>query len=143
MTAKPIVLPDVASLRAQGLDIRTLGYLEAPLFYALMKRAGAVVFPSRYEGFGLPPLEAMRLGVPTVVSTCGALPEVCGDGAEYVHPDDARGLASTLSRLTADATVRAKAIAAAKARAAGFEWKKAAEQTLAVYREAVSEASTR
>lgn len=133
----------VARLRAQGLDIRTLGYLEAPLFYTLMKRAGAVVFPSRYEGFGLPPLEAMRLGVPTIVSTCGALPEVCGEGAEYVHPDDARGLASTLSRLTGDVAVRATAIAAAKARAAGFEWKKAATQTLEVYREAISEASAR
>jgi|CXWL01.1.fsa_nt_gi glycosyltransferase involved in cell wall biosynthesis len=128
----------IASFRAQGLDIRTLGYLEAPVFYALMRQAGAVVFPSRYEGFGLPPLEAMRLGVPTVVSTCGALPEVCGEGARYVHPDDARGLASTLLKLTRDAGARATAVAEAKAQAAHFEWKVAAMQTLAVYREAVA-----
>lgn len=128
----------IASLRGQGLDIRTLGYLEDALFYALMKRAGAVIFPSRYEGFGLPPLEAMRLGVPTIVSTAGALPEVCGEGARYVHPDDARGLATTLERLLTDSQARGQAIADAKVVAARYAWRKTAQETLAVYRELAS-----
>ena len=63
-----------------GLDIRPLGFLAEPLLWALMAAAPVFVFPSRDEGFGLPPLEAMALGTPVVVSTAARLPEVCGDG---------------------------------------------------------------
>lgn len=108
--------------------MRHLGYLGDPVFYALMKRARVFVFPSRYEGFGLPPLEAMRLGVPTVVSREGALPEICGDGALYVDPDDAEGLAAQLSR--ADAKLGQRGLA----RAREFEWAKTALATAELYR---------
>ncbi len=78
----------IATLRADGFDIRPLGYQSSEVFYELMRRASVFVFPSLYEGFGLPPLEAMRLGVPSIVSTGGSLPEVCGGGAIIVRPDD-------------------------------------------------------
>lgn len=126
----------VQRLKEQGLDVRPLGYLQDSVFYALMKRAGVFVFPSRYEGFGLPPLEAMKLGVPTVVSTAGSLPEVCGDGALQVGPDDAEGLAAALGRLLTDAPARAALAKKGRARADGFTWQRAAERTLAVYRAA-------
>ena len=92
-----------------------------------MRRARVFVFPSRYEGFGLPPLEAMRLGVPTVVSTEGALPEVCGDGALQVGPDDVEGLAAAIGK--ADAALGRRG----RARAQQFQWSKTARRTLEIY----------
>ena len=124
---------EVARLKGKGLDVRALGYLADPVFYALMKRAGLFVFPSRYEGFGLPPLEAMRLGVPTIVSNAGSLPEICGDGAAYVEPDDVEGLATLLSRWAADAVTRAGWSARAQARAARFTWAESARLTASLY----------
>ncbi len=62
----------VARMRSEGHDIRPLGYQSEPVFFELMRRAAVFVFPSKYEGFGLPPLEAMRLGTPAIVSTTGA-----------------------------------------------------------------------
>ncbi len=123
----------IANLKAAGHDVRPLGYLAEPLFYELMRRAAVVVFPSRYEGFGLPPLEAMRLGTPTIVSTAGALPEVCGDGALAVHPDDAAALADHLQRLIASPEERERWRAKGQARAAAFTWKAAARATAEVY----------
>lgn len=131
----------ITRLRAAGVDVRPLGYLEAPVFYALMRRATAFVFPSRYEGFGLPPLEAMRLGVPTVVSTAGALPEICGGAAIAVDPDDAEALAGTILRLLNDPKERSDRAEAGRARAAGFTWSRAAAGTLAVYADALGEES--
>ncbi len=124
---------ELARAKENGLDVRALGYLADPVFYALMRRAGTFVFPSRYEGFGLPPLEAMRLGVPTIVSTAGALPEVCGDGALYVEPDDAVGLGKHLARLSDDAAARAALVQRGSARAATFTWDQTARRVLALY----------
>jgi glycosyltransferase involved in cell wall biosynthesis len=121
----------IARMREQGHDVRPLGYLDAPVFYALMRRASVFVFPSRYEGFGLPPLEAMQLGVPTIVSSGGALPEVCGDGAEYVSPDDAAGLSDAIVRALHDGRPLA---ARGKAQAVKFTWKECADKTLEVYK---------
>jgi glycosyltransferase involved in cell wall biosynthesis len=120
----------IARLRDAGHDVRPLGYLEAPVFYALMKRASAFVFPSRYEGFGLPPLEAMRLGVPTIVANAGSLPEICGDGAEYVSPDDVQGLADAIVRALRDGRALAEK---GRARTAAFTWAECARRTLDVY----------
>jgi glycosyltransferase involved in cell wall biosynthesis len=123
----------VQALKARGVDVRPLGYLDERVFYALMRRAGVFVFPSRYEGFGLPPLEAMHLGVPTIVSTAGSLPEVCGDGALAVDPDDAAGLVSHLDALLGDAAKRAEWSRRARARASHFRWKRTAAATERVY----------
>ncbi len=124
---------EVLRLKARGLDVRALGYLPDPVFYALMRRASVFVFPSRYEGFGLPPLEAMRLGVPTIVSTEGSLPEVCGDGALQVRPDDVGGLAEVLSTWLGSEAERATWRQRGLARAAGFSWATTARVTSAIY----------
>jgi glycosyltransferase involved in cell wall biosynthesis len=113
---------------AAAPHVRALGYLKDPLFYALMRRASLFVYPSRYEGFGLPPLEAMRLGVPTLVSNAGALPEVCGGGA-CVTAD----LAFDLARLMRDEPARRELAQRGREHAARFTWTRCAEQTLQVY----------
>ncbi len=127
----------IERMRAEGHDIRPLGYQEAPVFYALMRRAAVFVFPSRMEGFGLPPLEARRLGVPTIVSDAGALPEVCGDAALAVRPDDAEGLAAALARLLHSKDERWAWAERGRERAARFTWKACAQATLAAYQAAL------
>ena len=124
---------DITRAKEAGLDVRALGYLADPVFYALMKRAHVFVFPSRYEGFGLPPLEAMRLGVPAIVSTAGALPELCGDAALQVDPEDEGALAVQLARLLDDPTARARLAQRGKDRAAELTWEETARQVLALY----------
>ncbi|MDP1822474.1 MAG: glycosyltransferase family 1 protein [Archangium sp.] len=124
---------ELRRVRDRGVDVRPLGYLADPVFYALMKRAGVFIFPSRYEGFGLPPLEAMRLGVPTIISTEGSLPEICGDGAAQVAPDDVNGLAELLSSWLTSSSERERWAGKAKARAADFSWRNAARLTASLY----------
>jgi glycosyltransferase involved in cell wall biosynthesis len=99
-----------------------------------MAAAPVFVFPSRDEGFGLPPLEAMALGAPVVVSTAAALPEVCGDAAIQVDPDDAGALATALQRLLDEPEERRRRAAAGRARAAGFRWDAVAAHLVQVYR---------
>jgi glycosyltransferase involved in cell wall biosynthesis len=127
----------VAQLRASGMDIRPLGYQPDAVFYALIRGASVFVFPSRYEGFGLPPLEAMRLGVPTIVSNAGSLPEVVGESALRVAPDDAQSLAEHLSRLLSTESERADWSRKGKERTQDMTWRKTAEATLEVYRKAL------
>jgi glycosyltransferase involved in cell wall biosynthesis len=128
----------VARARSEGADIRPLGYQPDSIFYELMRRASVFVFPSRYEGFGMPPLEAMRLGVPTVVSTAGALPEICGSGAIQVPPDDADGWTAKLEGLLKSPELRRTWAGAGKERSAQFTWDETARQTIQVYRSALA-----
>jgi glycosyltransferase involved in cell wall biosynthesis len=81
----------------------------------------------------LPPLEAMRLGVPTIVSNAGSLPEVCGEGAWQVGVDETQGLAEKIDVLFGNPTLASSLAQAGQARAKTFTWDKTAEQTLAVY----------
>jgi len=127
----------VARMRSEGHDIRALGYQSEAVFYELMRRATVFAFPSRYEGFGLPPLEAMRLGTPAIVSTTGATPEVCGDGAPAVRPDDAEGLAEAMERLMSSDAERRRWAEAGRAQAARFTWARCAEDTLTAYEQAL------
>ncbi|WP_163782264.1 glycosyltransferase family 4 protein [Myxococcus vastator] len=127
----------ISRMRSEGFEVRSLGYQSDAVFYELMRRAAVFVFPSRYEGFGLPPLEAMRLGTPTIVSTAGSLPEVCGDAALSVGPDDANGLARALDRLLHSPEERRALAERGKAQAAKFTWKRTAEGTLAAYEAAL------
>lgn len=127
----------VAAAKSAGLDVRLLGYLADPVFFALMKRATVFVFPSKMEGFGLPPLEAMWLGTPTIVSDVGALPEVCGDGALKVRPDDPQGLATLLEELFASPQKRAALAKAGMKQARKFTWDAVARQYAQVYAEAL------
>ncbi|MET0406087.1 MAG: glycosyltransferase family 1 protein [Cystobacter sp.] len=123
----------VERLRAAGHDIRALGYQPESVFYEVMRRAAVFVFPSRYEGFGLPPLEAMRMGTPAIVSTTGATPEVCGDAAPAVHPDDAEGLAEVMDRLLRSEDERRHWAERGARHAAAFTWARCADETLAAY----------
>jgi glycosyltransferase involved in cell wall biosynthesis len=133
----------VADAKSMGLDVRPLGYLADPVFFALMRRATAFVFPSRAEGFGLPPLEAMWLGTPTIVSDVGALPEVVGNGALKVGPDDAPALAESLRMLFHSPQKRAALSRAGQKQAQKYRWDDVAHAYADVYAEALEEPARR
>ncbi|MCL6647698.1 MAG: glycosyltransferase family 4 protein [Chloroflexi bacterium] len=113
--------------------VRFLHYVPADDLPALYGAALGFVLPSRYEGFGLPVLEAMACGAPVVTTTAGALPEVAGEAALLVPPDDPPALAAALARLWDDPELRQRLIAAGQARAQHFTSEREARQTLAVY----------
>jgi glycosyltransferase involved in cell wall biosynthesis len=104
----------------------------------LYNAARFLVFPSLYEGFGLPPLEAMACGTPVIASNAGAVPEVVGSAGLLVDPQDVDGWAETMARLWSDETLREDLRARGRERAAQFSWERAARETLAVYREALA-----
>jgi glycosyltransferase involved in cell wall biosynthesis len=89
---------------------------------ALLREATVFAYPSRYEGFGLPPIEAMAAGVPVVATRAGSLPEVCGDGADLVPPQNAEALAAALGRVLDDAAHRAALVERGHRVAAGYDW---------------------
>jgi len=96
------------------------------------------VTASLYEGFGLPPLEAMAAGCPCLVSEAGSLPEVCGDAALYCDPRDESGVASRIVEIATDAELRNRLIASGRARARDFTWERCATATLAELDRAVA-----
>jgi glycosyltransferase involved in cell wall biosynthesis len=99
---------------------------------ALLEDAACLAFPSTTEGFGLPPLEAMLLGCPAVVAPCGALPEVCGDSAIYVDPNDEAGWVEAIAALVEGGELRDRASARGRQHASRFTWRRAGEQLLGV-----------
>jgi glycosyltransferase involved in cell wall biosynthesis len=102
---------------------------------ALYSGARALVFPSLYEGFGLPPLEALACGTPVIASNQGSLPEIVGDGGLLLEPDDMEGLAGAMEKLLNDDTLWGDLREKGLAHAARFSWEKTARETLAVYQE--------
>jgi glycosyltransferase involved in cell wall biosynthesis len=105
---------------------------------ALYRLASVFVFPSLYEGFGLPPLEAMAAGAPVVASNTSSLPEVVGDAALLVDPMDAGAIADAMARVLTDQTVRDDLIARGHARVKAFSWERSVARVQAVYEEVVS-----
>jgi glycosyltransferase involved in cell wall biosynthesis len=101
-----------------------------PLLY---NAATVFAYPSRYEGFGLPPLEAMACGTPTIVAHASSLPEVVGDAALRVPPDDIAGWASALWRLLGDGALRAELRQRGLARAGQFSYERVVQETLEIY----------
>jgi glycosyltransferase involved in cell wall biosynthesis len=97
--------------------------------------AQAAVLPSFYEGFGLPPLEAMGLGTPVVVSDRASLPEICGDAALYIDPDRPDTLAGTLDRLAGDSALRQDLVERGRKRVQAFSWEATLQKTLPVIEE--------
>ena len=96
-------------------------------------------YPSLYEGFGLPPLEAMLAGTPVLATTAGALPEVVGDAAVLVDSGDSDALAEALARLLADDKRRAELVVAGAERAGCYSWDATAEGLVDLYREIVAQ----
>jgi len=100
----------------------------------LYGRCAAFLFPSRYEGFGLPVLEAMACGAPVVASTAASIPEITGGAALLYDPDDTAGMASAVERLLTDPDFRAARVRVGCERAAAFNWDRTARQTVEVLR---------
>lgn len=122
----------LSRLIEQGM-VRATGYLPASVLPQLYRHAAAFVMPSRYEGFGLPVLEAMASACPVLLADAASLPEVAGDAALRFHPDDAVELACQLQTVLADQALRANLAAHGVSRAAGFTWGATAQKTLDVY----------
>ncbi|CCF83155.1 Glycosyltransferase [Nitrolancea hollandica Lb] len=124
------------SLQQLGLeeDVILTGYVADEDLPALYSGAAAFAFPSLYEGFGLPPLEAMACGTPVVTSNRSSLPEVVGTAGLTVEPSDVRGFASALERLLTDAALHEACRERGLARASRFTWDAAAAEYLDLYR---------
>jgi glycosyltransferase involved in cell wall biosynthesis len=120
----------------QAERIHLLGYVADADLPALIAGAHLFTFPSLYEGFGLPILEAQTLGVPVMTAKNSSLPEVAGDAALYVDPTDVEAIAQAMLRLSQDEPLRQELIAAGHRNLQRFSWAKAAAETLAVLEEA-------
>lgn len=111
------------------IHIENCDFSDLPALYRL---AEVFVFPSLYEGFGLPPLEAMASGCPVICSFAGSLMEVCGKSAHYIHPENTQNIAAALEAVLSDKKLREELKEAGSARAKKFSWRKTAEGTLKV-----------
>jgi glycosyltransferase involved in cell wall biosynthesis len=119
----------LAAAAAFGDRIHFAGEVGESTLRELVAYTEALVIPSRYEGFGLPALEAMAAGAPVVVSNAGSLPEVCGSAALYFDPDDVTSLAGHLLRIARDPVLREDLSAAGRTHARGFTWERCADLT--------------
>ncbi|MGH2541689.1 MAG: glycosyltransferase family 4 protein [Ardenticatenaceae bacterium] len=131
-----VFAPDPRRLTAElGLQARVcfIGGIEEEEKPALLGAASLFVFPSAYEGFGLPLLEAMACGIPTLTTTASSLPELAGDAAALVPPNDIGALRDAMNRLMAEPDARATLAARGPAQAAHFSWERCAAETMAVY----------
>jgi glycosyltransferase involved in cell wall biosynthesis len=129
-----------AAIAETGARVTRLRHVDEPTRGALLRGATALAYPSRDEGFGLPPLEAMSVGVPVVATRAGAVPEVVGDAALLVDVDDAGGLAAALVTAVSDTAERNRLITAGLAREATFTWARTATGLAELWRRAVIEA---
>lgn len=114
--------------------VRYLGHVDEATLAALYESAAVLAFPSLYEGFGLPLLEAMARGLPAVAGSIGAMPELAGDAALLVDPEDVDAIAAALEKVLGDAALRARLAAEGRRRAADFTWRRSAELTRNVLR---------
>jgi glycosyltransferase involved in cell wall biosynthesis len=119
---------------ASSQAVRFTGYVADDDLPALLSGALAFAYPSLYEGFGMPVLEAMACGAPVLTAATSSLPEVAGDAALLVDPEDTAAIAAGLARLASDAALRADLRARGLARAAMFTWDRCAGETLRVLR---------
>jgi glycosyltransferase involved in cell wall biosynthesis len=127
--------PLLEQIRASGLDsIRATGYVAEEDLPALYSQAELFVYPSVYEGFGLPVLEAMAFEVPVITSNVSSMPEVAGDACFLIEPEDVSGLKQAMRRILGSPELRSRMAAAGRARAQQFTWEATARRTLDVYR---------
>jgi len=130
-------LPGYIEQLGIGDYVRWLGEIAEQDKPSLYRLAEVVAFPSRYEGFGLPPLEAMACGTPVVACEASSIPEIVGDAAFLVEPDDARSMAGAILSILHQPALAGQLRNRGLSRATLFSWRKTAEATLAVYRQVV------
>jgi alpha-1,3-rhamnosyl/mannosyltransferase len=128
------LMKSAQSLIQRG-ELRLLGYVEDELIPPLYAGAAAFCYPSRYEGFGLPALEAMASGVPVLTSNRTSLPEVVGDAGIMVDPDDVDGMRERLRELLEDRAYAENLGRLGLARAQTFSWDRCARETFSVYQQ--------
>jgi glycosyltransferase involved in cell wall biosynthesis len=119
-----------AEAEIHGDRVRILGFVDEADLPALYRNATLFTFPSLYEGFGLPVLEAMACGTPVVCSNVSSLPEVAGDAALLVDPRDTGSIAEAMARVLQDADLQRDMVARGRSQAARFTWKRSARQLL-------------
>jgi glycosyltransferase involved in cell wall biosynthesis len=134
----PQVRQSVIKSRVEHV-VRFLGFVPFETLRCFYEMAAAFVFPSRYEGFGLPPLEAMACGTPVVTSNISSLPEVVDEAAVLVNPENVFDIARGISSVLLDEVLRAEMIRRGREQAARFSWERTARQVLEIYREAAGE----
>jgi glycosyltransferase involved in cell wall biosynthesis len=117
--------------------VRFLGFVPDSTLSALYRLAKVFVFPTLYEGFGFPPLEAMASGTAVVTSNVSSLPEVVGDAAVLIDPLDPAAIAAAMSQVLSDDVLRADLVRRGHLRVPAFSWARAAEATRAVYRKVI------
>ena len=121
-----------------GRRVEWLGQVPAEQMPSVMRSADVCVYPSLYEGFGFPPLEAMAAGTPVVASTASCLPEILGDAALLVDPADLQAFSTAVQSVLNDPAARDRLIEAGRKRARGFTWERCAEETAALYRDVLA-----
>jgi alpha-1,3-rhamnosyl/mannosyltransferase len=128
-----------AQARAAGIGgaFVRLGQVSEPRLNELYRSALALVYPSRYEGFGLPVLEAMASGTPVIAARAASIPEVLGDAGTLLEPDDTEGWADAIVAVACDEGLRSRMRALGLTRAAEFTWARTARITAGVYRRLV------
>jgi glycosyltransferase involved in cell wall biosynthesis len=145
----PLVLVGMAGWLTSTLDssiqplldsgeVRRLGYLARADLARIMAGAAMLVYPSLYEGFGLPPLESMACGVPTIVSNISSLPEVVGDAGLLIDPLDVESLRLAIEKLINDPELRSLLSAAGRERSLDFTWENCVAATVQAYRHALT-----
>jgi glycosyltransferase involved in cell wall biosynthesis len=129
-----------AAVREHGLSasVHFTGFVETDELVGLYNAAAAFAYPSLFEGFGLPVLEALACGVPTLTSSRSSLPEVAGDAALLVDPESVDEIAAGLQRILCDTDLRSGFVSAGPAQAARFSWPRCAELTVEAYHRALA-----
>lgn len=128
-------IPGFDHIISKTLGVRWLGKISRDLLPSLYQNALAFLFPSLYEGFGLPPLEAMASGTPVMCSNSASLPEVVGNAALLINPESTDDMISAMERLIEDSALRKELSAKGLKQAAQFSWERMANQTLQIYQQ--------
>ncbi len=123
---------------AERADVTVLGYVDRMTLVSEYRRAHVLVYPSLYEGFGLPVVEAMACGTPVVTTSGGSLPEIAGEAALIVDPLDVSAIAAAIERVGDDGALRATLRSRGLARARDFDWRATARRHVDVYESALS-----
>lgn len=129
---------DIDATTERDAAITSVGFVSDAELRGLYREADCFAFPSLYEGFGLPPLEAMAMGTPVVTSDVASLPEVCGDAAVYVNPEQTGDIARGIEAVLQDTQIARKCRVRGRNRAVQFTWKAAADRFVTVAHDVVS-----